>query len=544
MMYQKERGTLMELMTRNIYSQSITCRTGMQMTLEEDINVADNKPDIDKIIKLQGNVLMGQITPENDRITLKGELLFSLLYLTGDDLRPVHNMQGKLPFEETMNMEGLRPENEVLYHFEIEDLQPGLINSRKFSIRAILSIKCCQEEQEEIAAGTDIISSLEDRAETDSSETPSGLYCLYDDFSLTRLSSQKKDVFRIRDQVILPKGKPNIDTILYYEMDTGNLQHRPVEGGIRFSGDLKLFVLYLPENEERKLEFLDMELPFDDVMGFEECTEEMIPDIELLFTNKLLELRPDEDGENRILEAELNLNFRIRFYENEHFKYLRDAYSTSCTLNLETRPVTARRLLMKNQSMLRIADHIKISDPSLQILQICNATGTVNIDEQTIVEDGIELEGIVEIDVLCITEDDDMPLSLAKGTLPFTHTIEIKGISPEDEYELDAGISQINVMMLDGEEIEAKVTLNLCALCFTHSTENIITGIEELPPDMEQLQAMPGVIGYIAEKSGSLWDIAKSCHTTVEDIMKLNGLEKDHINAGDRILLVKQMDGI
>lgn len=534
----------MELITRNIYAQNTTCHSGLQITLEEDINVADNKPDIDKIIKLQGEVLMGQIAPEEERITLKGELVFSLLYLTGDDLRPVHNMKGQIPFEETLNMEGLQPENDILYHFEIEDLQAGLINSRKVSVRAILEMKCCQETQEEIAAGTDLTASLEDRAESENSEMPGGLHCLYDEFSLTKLASQKKDVFRIRDQVILPKGKPNADTILYYEMDTGNLQHRPVEGGIRFLGDLKLFVLYLPENEERKLEFLDIELPFDDVLSCEECTEEMIPDIELLYANKLLELRPDEDGENRILEIELNLNFRIRFYKDEDFKYLKDAYSTTSTLNLTKTQVDTRKLLMKNQSMLRISDRIQIPDTELSVLQICNASGTVKIDEQNIVEDGIELEGVVELDILYITEDDDMPLSLAKGTIPFTHTIEIKGISPEDDYELDAEISQINVMMLDGQEIEVKLSLNLCALCFTHNTESIITGIEELPIDIEHLQAMPGVIGFIAEQSGSLWNIAKNFHTTVEDIMSLNGLEKDFIHAGDRILLVKQMDGI
>ncbi|MBR1740861.1 MAG: DUF3794 domain-containing protein [Lachnospiraceae bacterium] len=514
------------------------------MTLEEDINVADNKPDIDKIVKLQGDVLMGQITPFEERVTIKGELAFSLLYITGDDLRPIHNMQGQIPFEETINMEGLQPESDVLYHFELEDLQAKLINSRKVSIRALLALKCCQEEQKELAAGTDIVSSLEDRADQASPDTPEGLYCLYDEFALTKLTSQKKDVFRIRDQVILPKGKPNVETILYYEMDAGNLQHRPVDGGIRFLGDLKLFVLYLPENEERRLEYLDIELPFDDVLSCEECGEEMIPDIELLFTNKLLELRPDEDGENRILEVELNLNFRIRFYEDEHFKYLKDAYSTKCTLNLEKKQIDTRKLLMKNQSILRITDRIQIADSSQPILQICNPTGTVKIDEQTIITDGIELEGIVELDILYITEDDAMPLSLAKGTLPFTHVIEIKGISPGDDYELDADISQINVMMLDGQEIEAKVTLNLCAFVFTHRTGEIITGIEETPLDMERLQEMPGVIGYIAEEKEDLWDIAKSCNTTVEDIMSLNSLDRDYIGAGERILLVKQIDGM
>ena len=55
---------------------------------------------------------------------------------------------------------------------------------------------------------------------------------------------------------------------------------------------------------------------------------------------------------------------------------------------------------------------------------------------------------------------------------------------------------------------------------------------------------MPGLVGFIVEKDGSLWDIAKEYNTTVESIMRLNGLEKDWVGQGDRLLLLKQIDGI
>lgn len=530
----------MELITKNIVSQNTGCRGSMQMTLEDDINVTDSKPDIDKIIKLKSELRMDSVTPSEDRVILRGELFFSLLYLTNDDLRLVHNMQGQIPFEETMNLDGLLPESDVICHFDLEDCQARLINSRKVSIRALISLRCFQEQQEEISAGTDISVSPADMP----GSSAEGLHCLYDEFSLTTLSHQKKDVFRIKDQIVLPKGKPNIETILYYEITTQNLQHRPIEGGIRILGDLKVFILYLPENEERRLEYLDVELPFDNVLTCEECTEDMIPDIELLSSNQFLEVRPDEDGENRILEIELGLNYRIKFYEDEQFRYLKDAYSTSCTLELERREVDTKKLLMKNQSILRIADRIRIEQENQPVLQICNATGTVKIDEQTITTEGIQLEGIVDLDILYITENDDSPLAMMKGTLPFTHLIEIKGISPDDDYELQTQVSQINVMMLDSQEIEAKVILNLCAFVFVHDKEKIITDITEKPLDMERLQEMPGLVGYIAEEPGSLWNIAKAYNTTVEDIMKLNGLERDYVNTGDRLLFVKQIDGI
>lgn len=534
----------MELTTRKIFSQNMVCRSNMQITLEEEINVSDVKPDIERIVKLQGETQISSVSPGKDKVTVHGQLSFSLLYIAADDFRPLHNMMGQIPFEETINMDGVQAEDDVMCNFALEDCQAKLINSRKVSIRALISLSCCQEQQTEYHAGVDILSSEAARTEMDSIPAPEGLHCKQDSFSLTNLMECKNDIFHIKDSLSLPKGKPNIDTLLYCEMTPQNLQHRIIEDGIRFMGDLQIFVLYIPEDEDHRLEYLDAEIPFDSILSCDNCNEDMVPDIELLGLSKNIEVQGDEDGENRVLDLALDMEFRMKFYMDEDFHYLQDAYSTACTLKLERQSIDCRKLLMKNQSVVRIADRIKIDENAPDIRQICNATGTVKIDERTVVEDGIALEGVADVDILYLTENDALPVALVHGTIPFSHVIEIKGISPEDDYELQSYMGQISVIMLDNQEVEAKIILNLCAFVFTHQTEQIITGIEEAPLDMERLQKMPGLVGFIAEKDGSLWNIAKEYNTTVESIMELNELEKDFVKQGDRLLLLKQIDGI
>ncbi len=534
----------MELSTRNIQTHGILCQSDMQITLEDDVNVQDTKPDIDQLIKTRGEIQITSITPADGKVTVHGNLSFFLLYITTEDIRPVHSMKGQIPIDETINMDGLSPEKEVMCHFDLEDCQANLINSRKISIRAIVSFHCCQEEDTETAAGVDIISSEASRADMEQISPPEGLHRRFGQFSLTQLVSQKKDIFRIRDEVSLPKGKANIDTVLYYEMTPQNLQNRIVEDGVRFIGDLQIFLLYIPENEERRLEYIETEIPFDGIVPCDRCNEDMVSDIEIINSEPELEVKGDEDGENRILEVELNLNLRLKFYQDETVDYLEDAYSTACTLELKCRDIYSTRLLMKNQSVVRVSDRIHVNQDKDTILQICNATGTVQIDEQEILENGIGLEGAVELEVLYLTENDDRPLAVAKGTIPFAHTVEIRGIKPEDDYELQSSISQISVIMLDSQEIEAKIILNLCVFVFTHNTQKIITQIQEQPLNMERLQAMPGLVGFIAEKEGTLWNIAKEYNTTVESIMQLNQLESDKVSPGDRLLLLKQIDGI
>ena len=46
----------MDLKTAQITSNQIVCHSDTQITLENDMNVPDSKPDIDKIIKIEGNI--------------------------------------------------------------------------------------------------------------------------------------------------------------------------------------------------------------------------------------------------------------------------------------------------------------------------------------------------------------------------------------------------------------------------------------------------------------------------------------------------------
>lgn len=519
----------MELLTHEILSQSLTCKGTMQITLEEDVNVSDTKPDIDQIIKLQGNIQIGTVTPGEGQVLLSGDLSFSLLYMTSDDFRPLHNMSGKLPFQETIHIDDATPGDEVFCHYELEDCQAELINSRKIRIRALISFQCCQEKQQECQVGVDIVDS-------------ENLQIKPDHLTYTRLANQKRDYFRIKDSFELPKAKPSMDSILYYEMTPQNMQTRTVEDGIRFIGDLQVFLLYLPEGEEHRIEYLEEELPFDGVLSCPEIHEGTIFSLELLGTRKSLDIQTDEDGENRVVDLELNLEYFMKFYEEDDFHYLKDAYSTSCMLLPTMESISSKKLAMKNQSTLRLSEELNLDASHLPVLQLCNASGSIKIDEQEIVSDGIQLEGMVELELLYITKDDLRPLALQKTVLPFSHKIDCKGIQPEDDYELQTSVNQINVILLDENSIEAKVSINFCTYVFTHQSTEMITAIEEKPLDMEQLQNMPGLVGLIVDKNNDLWSIAKEYHTTMGDIMELNGLESDVVKPGDRLLLLKKVD--
>lgn len=165
----------MKLMTRQIRTSLKNCHSDMQLTLEDDINVPDSKPDIEHIIKIQGEIHVQETSAETDRAIIRGQLSFSLLYLSDVDFRQIHTMQGQIPFEESINLENANPDLEVHCHYDLEDCRASLINSRKISVRAILSLHCCQEEEHILAIGTGIVSDDAVQAEMGDPTPPAGV---------------------------------------------------------------------------------------------------------------------------------------------------------------------------------------------------------------------------------------------------------------------------------------------------------------------------------------------------------------------------------
>ena len=214
-----------------------------------------------------------------------------------------------------------------------------------------------------------------------------GLYSKMKTVTYTHLVIQKNDIHRIFEELTLPKAKPSIASVLYYNIRPLNIQTKVVEDGVRLMGDLNVFVLYTPENEERSLEYFETEVSFDEIINCNDCNEDMIPDIDVSVGTRELSSKPDEDGENRIVNFELTLKLQMKFYENREAQILDDAYSTAMELEPVKEKMLLNKLIMKNQSSLRLSEQISLESPD-KILQICNATGKITIDEQQIVDGG------------------------------------------------------------------------------------------------------------------------------------------------------------
>ena len=94
----------MELIKRNIHMDRVKRSTVIQFTMEEDLNLPEDKPDISTLNLEKGEVVIEEIRPGTDEVTVRGKLGYAILYHTQETGSNLVLLSGALPFEEKIHI--------------------------------------------------------------------------------------------------------------------------------------------------------------------------------------------------------------------------------------------------------------------------------------------------------------------------------------------------------------------------------------------------------------------------------------------------------
>lgn len=537
----------MQLNKIKLHSCTTFASAQSQITLDDDYNVPDYRPDIVKVLKENGELHFDEVKAAAGAAWLKGRLVFRVLYRSDQENGKISCLKGEIPFQEKLNMDGVQEYDVIQASGEIEDLTIGVIHSRKISVRAVILLKTeePQEKEDELCVGIEADDGCEKR---------------YRNTNILQLLCMKRDQCRQKSEITLPSSKPNVQEILWKSLEIRNLDTKMGQDGVKLSGEVLISVLYQEEEETDRVQWYETVIPLDCGVECDAGTEaDIIYKVKARPASMELEVKPDYDGEERVLVLELVMNLDIRVWKEQEISMLEDVYSLKQEIIPVCTGVTLHHISVKNDSQCRLTEQMELAESQEKILQICSCEGTVHLESTELTEQGVRAEGILVTELLYITTDDQMPIGSAREIYPFEQLIEIpqqtartERNKPEElealerknklQTELDCRISQLSAVMLDQDHVEIKAVIGLDLLAFEQEQIDNITDMREEALDMEQLQKRPGLVGYIAKDGDSLWSIAKENHTTVEDILRDNHRTDEDLRRGEKILIVKKVE--
>lgn len=516
----------MELIKKPINTSVVKSSKYMQITIDDDFNVPDLKQDIDKIIESCGQISVEEVEAMVDKVRIKGNVGFKVLYGTQKADKPIDSLEGTLDFEEVLNLDSTLPTDVARTVCNIDDLNISMINSRKLSVRSLIGINATIADEDVLEGAVEL-------------EDAEDIQCLNKVIPITNQVNNKKDTFRIRDEIAIPSNKPNVFELIWSSVLLQNQEAKILDKKINIKGDLQLFAIYLGEEEHMPIQYLQVEIPFSGDVECSECSEEMIGDVAIGVGSVLVEVRPDADGEERILNVDVSLDLDIKIYEDTELNLLWDAYSPASRIENTCEDFVYETLIARNNAKTKLSQKVSLRNNQAKILQICNVEGSVKIDDITPVDNGIQIDGVVDVKIIYVSSDDKRPLSSLNGMVPFSYVVEISKMCQTYRYSVVPKLEQLSAIMIDGDEAEIKATVGFGIMVFCEKKARAIKNIEIKPIDYEEINNLPGIIGYIVKEDDTLWSIAKRYYTTIDSIKTINNLDSNELPLGKKLVIVK-----
>jgi len=518
-----------QLVREKIYLDQNINRESTQILLEGDIIVPDVKPDMAQILSTDARVLIEKTEVSTDRVNFIGKMDLGVLYIAKGPDKSVFSMSITTPIDDFINLDGVTRDMWVNAKAELANIDYKMLNDRKINYRAVVNVSVGAEYTDV----RDVVVNIEGVPENQLLKTT---------LSLNKTVENKLDHFTVKDQITLPSSKPNIQDIIQCTTQISNKDIRIAPGRVNILGELYVATLFKGDSDENLVEFMENEIPFNGSVDVGGVIDDMYADVTLNVEDQYVQVRPDSDGEDRILDIEVSVGVILKVYNTQKIEILEDAYSIDQQLDIIKNKVAYPKLVCRNRNQTTIKEVIQADNSAPDILQIFRVKGSVLLDDIKIIEDKIIAEGAIQADVLYLAESDDTPLYSFVSVIPYRQVIETKGSTPDMAVNLDISIDHVAFNMLSKRETEVRFLLTFNTQVIEEKSVQVISDIEFKELDPGVLENMSSMTIYVVQPDDSLWKIAKRYNTGIDELLSVNEIDNPaRIYPGQKLLILKKV---
>ncbi len=516
----------MECIAQNIHMDVLRCKIESQFTLEQDCNVGDSKPDLTHILLSDAFIKLEEVRPGNGEVTLRGKLCYRLLYSSEDCFGSLHTLQGKIPFEECLQVPDLNVADHPMITIELEHLQIHPINSRKINVRALMLVNGTVEDISDAVLCYDLVDCREE------------MQLHHTEQKVLNLNVMKKEICRIREEAKLTASMPELKEILWEQTQVCNLTFQPLEDKLLIKGELSLLLLYLSADEHESIECFETMIPFQSTLDCTGCKEGLIPHITYSVSQKSFEILPDVDGLERIIGVDLVLDLCVKLYEEISLSLIDDLYGIQSELVPEYTTYPIKKLSSNTIAKMRFEKDFSLNS-SDNILQVKCTKALLCLQRCVPASEGLEMEGYLSLQILTVTDDDRFPYRIQKAEIPFNYCVAANGSLEKMLYEISANLESCQVTPASGDTFTLKC--QACFDVFAYSEEELssLSEVKVSPYPKQVSDNIAGISVYYVSESSSLWEIGKDSLVPLQKIRDLNSLSSDTLIPGQKLLIMR-----
>lgn len=480
--------------------------------VEGDMIVPDSKPDILNTICTSGVVCIYKKEVQDDKIRIDGNINTYIMYMADDTNDRVRGLSTSLDFSENVQVANSKEGMTCKLEANLKSIEAKVINGRKVGIKAVIEVEIKLYSNEDVQ----IINSL---------QNAENVKMLKEDLMVNSLVGTGDTKIYAKDTIKIDSAD-NLAEILKAQVCICDKDIKVSYNKILTKSETEIKIMYL--TEDNRINTITARVPVVGFIDIPNVTEDNICDVDYEIRN--IVLKPNSIEEHSIY-VEIEIGVMASVYEERQINLIQDLYSPSENMEFNKKKITVLTNKRTTRETMQIREKVQ--------LEGVDNRSIIDVDVQPIIEketkskNRIVYEG--ELQLRFILSNSDLQVDTRTAKIPFDYAISDLEDGENVNSNMAIEVANQDFVVQDG----GMVTANLDMLVNTDSYRNTnMSIIDEIQANGEREAEDYSILMYIVKKDDTLWKIAKRFGSTIDDIVRTNGIEDENrIDVGQKLFI-------
>ncbi len=506
---------MIETTNENLSVNKLVSEKNEVIFIEGDMIVPDSKPDILNTINTSGNVCIYKKEIMDDKIRLDGNINAYIMYLADNSDEAVRGLNTNLDFSESINVPNCTSDMLANSDVNIKSIECKVLNGRKINVKVGLEVKLKIYTNENI----EIVNKINNNDD---------IQVLEENLKVNSLLGNGNTKVYVKDTISID-NTDNLAEILKANINLVDKDIKISYNKVLAKSEAEVRIMYL--TEENTINTVTSKIPVVGFVDIQNVNEDNLCDTNYEIKNMII--KPNNIEEHSIY-IELEVEISCMVYEEKQINLIQDLYSPSEEVTFNKRKV--RTMANKNNMQKTCQIREKVNVPEIENGKIVDVDVVATINKENKSNSKIMYEGELELNFIFMTNSIS-DINSKKVKVPFE--FDINDVEDAEQADIDTNIeiSSQDFVIQSGGDINCNVDV-LFNLCICKNVN--LNVIEELNVEENREMEDYSLVLYIVKQGDTLWTIAKKFRSTIDDIVRTNGIEDpDSIDIGQKIFIPK-----
>ncbi len=484
-----------------------------RITIEGDEIVPDIKPDILSIVSTNGNICIFKKEIQDGKVKIDGSINIYVIYIADDEKSSMRALNTSIDFSKTIDMREVKSDMQIECKKELQNIECKILNGRKINLRANVQMILTAYSNENI----EYIDNMENQGD---------MQLLNQSIAINSLLGSGSTKVYAKDTISID-NVDNLSEVMKVTLSLENRENKISYNKVLTKADAVFKLMYL--TDDGRINTVCGTVP---VMGFidiQDVSEENICDVSYELKN--IVIKPNNVEEHSIhVEAEIEIFCSV--FKRQEINMIQDLYSRTRELQYTQRSVKVIREKQEIFETFNMRKQERIEEIGQNKIYDVEAKPTI-ISSQ--IEDGkIVYQGEMNLNFIYAQENTSR-ISVKNVVEPFEFAVTSQEITTKSKIETNITISKQDFVVMSDSNIDIKLDLAFKLNVIREGEIKIIDNINETD---EKSKERFSIVIYYTKVGDTLWNIAKTFGSTVEEITRVNNLQNpDVIMPGEQLFI-------